>query len=234
MDKLTGALCSDRFENEEMPSDYGYPSGYSLKVITEQVGILRQLFPGLCFADEKLAGQMLPEGAEGYFAIPRWEKLGSTYGQAVEKVLAALSTQRVGKFYDYREGKLCDQHFRQEDAFQKLDIEQKGYDIFVIPAQFGLRYRGCSVRRAREAMNTNEFGLGAFAVGIMLLTHPERLVDLNDLWIDCAGDEYSPSIDSRFVIAPFFSFRGRKLGFAADWFGRTRADCGSASGFLLR
>jgi hypothetical protein len=232
MNRSAGALCSDLFQNEEIPSNYGYPSGYSLKSIAEQTRILRDLFPGLCFAHEKLAARTLPEGAEGYFAIPRWDKLGSTYSHAVERVLAELSKQRAGKFYDYREGKLCNQYFRQEEAFQKLDGQQKGYDIFVIPAQFGLRYRGCSVRHAREMMNTNEFGLGAFAVGIMLLTHPERLIDLNDLWIDCAGDEYSPSTDGRFGIAPFFSFRGHKLEFAADWFGRARADCGSVSGFL--
>jgi hypothetical protein len=32
-------------------------------------------------------------------------------------------------------------------------------------------------------MNANECGLGAFAIGIMLLTHPERLKHYDDLWI---------------------------------------------------
>jgi len=53
--------------------------------------------------------------------------------------------------------------------------EIKHHDILVVPAQFGLRHRGRSVRRVREVMNANEFGLGVFAIGIMLLTHPERL-----------------------------------------------------------
>ena len=36
-------------------------------------------------------------------------------------------------------------------------------------------------------MRKTEFGLGAFAVGIMLSTHENRLKNLDDLWIDCGS-----------------------------------------------
>lgn len=66
----------------------------------------------------------------------------------------------------------------------------------------------------------------------MLLTHPERLVSYDDLWIDCAGDEYAPVAVGGFSGAPFFSFVGGEVEFAADWFDDARSDYGSASGFL--
>jgi hypothetical protein len=239
VDLVAGFITKNRtgrFANEEVASNYGYPSGYRVKGVTEHANILRQYFPGVGSADEKLAEQPLPEGAEGYFAIPRWETIAPTYGEAVEKVFAVLAKQRNGRFSNYCKGKLSDQYLRQteeeEAAFQTLGDAQQGYDILVVPAQSGLRHRGRSVRRAREVMNLNEFGLGAFAVGIVLLTHPERLVDYNNLWIDCAGDEYSPDGDGRFFYAPSFLFYDGTLGFVALWFGRAYDGYGSASGFL--
>ena len=81
-------------------------------------------------------------------------------------------------------------------------------------------------------MNSSEFGLDAFAVGIMLLTHPERLVAYEDLWIDCAGDEYLPDADGQFEYAPCFLFIDGKGKFDAGWFGDALEGCGSASGFV--
>jgi hypothetical protein len=178
----------------------------------------------------------LPNGAEGYFAIPRWQTVAPTYREAVEKVFALLAKQRKGKFQNYREGQLSEQYLRESEktaaAFQKLGDEQKGYDILVVPAQFGIRHRGRSVRRAREVMNSLEFGLGAFAVGIMLLTHPEREIQWEQLHIDCAGDEFSPDGGGRFVVAPIFGFDDGELGFGSFWVRGPNGDYGSASGFV--
>src|SRR5690606_10525533 len=114
----------------------------------------------------------------------RWEKVAPTYNEAVQKVLDLINQTRNGAFYNYREGELGPTQLRQStksvSVFQKLDDEQKEQDILVVPAQFGIRHRGRSVRRAREVMNANECGLGAFAIGIMLLTHPERLKHYDD------------------------------------------------------
>jgi hypothetical protein len=231
---------SQQYADEEVESNYGYISGYTKpKSLLEQMKRLRELFPGLGSADEKLAEQPVPTGAEGWFAIPRWEKIAPTYNEAVVGVLAMLSKTRDGKFYNWREGKLGPQYLRESDrthvCFQKLCEEHTppaGVDILLIPAQLGLRHRGRSVRRAREAMNGSEFGLGAFAVAICLLTHPERLEHYDDLWIDCAGDEYSPDADGRFESAPCFVFDDGLVEFGATWFGGADDCSGSASGFL--
>lgn len=225
---------SNQFADEEVESSYAYPKGYKVKGITEQTNILRQLFPGIGFADEKIAEQPLPVNAEGWFAIPKWQTLAPTYGEAVEKVLAMIASKR--KFYNYRDGQLGAEYLRQHaktaKMFQKLGDEQKDYDILVVPAQFGLRHRGRSVRRAREVFQANEFGLGAFAVGIMLLTHPEREVQWEQLHIDCAGDEFAPDADGDFSRAPLFDFYDGKVEFGADWFDRAYGRYGSASAFL--
>jgi len=227
---------SNQFADEEVKSNYGYLSGYKPKGITEQTNILRQLLPGIGFADEKLAEQPLPPNAEGWFAIPRWQSVAKTYGEAVQKVLDLIKKQREGKFYNWREGKLGKQYLRQHERTAKkletLGEQQKGYDILVVAAQFGLRHRGRSVRRAREVFTANEFGLGAFEIGCMLLTHPERLQHYDDLWIDCAGDEYAPGADGGFSSAPCFGFSGGRVRFGAHWFGSARGSDGSASGFL--
>jgi hypothetical protein len=227
---------SDNFKNEEVASNYGYLSGYKPKGITPQTNRLRELFPGIGFANEKLAESPLTPNAEGWFAIPGWDKIAPTYGEAVQKVFDLLKQTRNGRFTNYREGQLGPNQLRLStktaSAFEKLGEAQKDYDILVVPAQFGLRHRGRSVRRARETFLGNEFGLGAFAIGIMLLTHPERLQDYNDLWIDCAGDEFSPDADGSFSGCPFFYFLDSRLRFAAGGVSVALGDFGSASAFL--
>ncbi len=228
---------TDGFADEEVGSEYGYLSGYQPKGVADQIARLRELFPELGTADVEIANRELPPNAEGWFAIPRWDKIAPPYNAAVEKVLALISKARDGKFYNYREGNLGPNRLRQHERtvamLKKLGDQQTEHDILIVPAQFGLRHRGRSVRRARELFNASEFGLGAFAVGIMLLTHRERLQHHDDLWIDCAGDEYDdPGDDVRFSLAPVFSFSGGKVGFDAGWFGNANEHYGSASAFV--
>ncbi len=227
---------SNQFADEEVSSSYTYPNGYKVKGIAEQVATLRQLFPELKDAtfDESIASRPLPPNAEGWFAIPRWEKLGSSYGEVVDKVLTTIKSKRA--FYNYREGQTGPEYLRQHaktvKAFQKLGDEQKGHDILIVPCQFGLRHRGRSVRRAREVMNAVEFGLGAFAVGCMILTHPEREVKWEQLHVDCAGDEFSPDAGGDFSDAPIFDFGDGRVEFCAGWFDVASELYGSASAFL--
>ena len=227
---------NNQFSDEEVESSYGYFSDYKPKFITEQTNILRQLLRGIGFADEKLAEQPLPANAEGWFAIPKWQSVGKTYNEAVQKVLELIKKQRKGNFYNWRKDKLGAQYLRQhERTVKKLETlaeQQKGYDILVVAAQFGLRHRGRSVRRTREVFTANEFGLGVFEIGCMLLTHPERLQNFDDLWIDCAGNEYALDVYGDFSCAPCFRFRGGKVEFAVCWFDNAGDFYGSASGFL--
>jgi hypothetical protein len=234
---LKDLSVSDKYKNEEVESNYGYLSGYEKpKSITEQCNILRQIFPSVGYADEKLAEGELPKHAEGWFAIPKWQTIAPTYAEAVQKVLDAIKKTRNGKFYNYREGQITNERLRQtaktEAMFQKLGDEQKDHNILVIPAQFGIHHRGRSVRRAREVMNANECGLGAFAIGIMILTHPERLQHLDDLWIDCAGDEFDHlDSDVRFDRAPCFKFHDDGVEFGTCYVDDASDYYGSATGF---
>jgi len=237
-DFFIDSSSSDQSASKEVPSGYAYPPGYKVKSITEQIKILHEFFPGSIWcADGEIAEQPLPACAEGWFAIPKWQTMAATYGEAVEKVLAMIASKR--KFCNYRNGQLGAKYLRRHEKsikmFQKLGQEQKDFDILVVPAQFGLRHRGRSVRWAREVMNSNsiEFGLGTFAIGIMLLTHPEREVEWEQLHIDCAGDEFAPEANGVFSHAPIFHFHDRELKFNASWFDRGGyGRYGSASGFL--
>jgi len=178
----------------------------------------------------------LPEGAEGWFAIPRWQSIAPTYGGAVQKVLDLLSKAYSGRFKNSREGQLGPTNLRQPvksaAMWEKLGEVQKG-GVLVVPAQFGIRHRGRSIRRAGEVMRKAECGLGAFAVCIMLLTHENRLKHYDDLWIDCAGDEFEdPQLsDAPFDLAPCFFFDDDKLKFGSRWSYGAFGYYGSASGW---
>jgi hypothetical protein len=234
--KLIAELSvSDQYEDEEVETSYNYPPQYRVKPLAEQIETLVKLFnldgtKAYAYASNL---PVLPEGAEGWFAVPRFEAVGNTYGDAVEKVIGLIAKSR--KLKNWREGQLHERYLRQSERTQwmmaKLVEGQEG-DILVIPAQFGFRHRGKSVRRVRETFYDNEFGLGAFAVGTMLLTHPEREVEWEQLHIDCSGDEYSPVADGRFVNAPIFGWSDGGLHFNHNWASVASEQYGSASGFL--
>lgn len=238
MNRITQVVPATKYKGEEVRSGYGYLSGYKKpKGVTELTNTLRQLFPCLGNACEKLALRSVPKNADnGWFAIPKWQSLAPTYGEAVQLVLNELKETRNGAFYNRHKGELGPDHLRQSaktaSVFQKLAEEQDGFDILVVAAQFGLHHRGRSVRLVREILLGNEFGLGAFAVGIMLLTHPERLAHYDDLWIDCAGDEFAPSADGGFSESPVFVFHDDRLGFSACDVSGAYERYGSVSGFL--
>jgi hypothetical protein len=241
---IEGQTAADRqrsrFASEEVPSEFGYPSEYRPRKIVDQIARLRELFPRLGTADVGVADQPLPANAESWYAVPRWEKIGATYADAVEGVLGVIRKTRNDRFYNYREGMLRPDRLRQHiltgRMFKKLNHQQAAHDILILPAQFGRLHRGRSIRRAREVFSESEFGLGAFTVGIMLLTHPERLNDDDDLSIDCAGDEfdYPGSATGPFSLAPIFLYQDGKLEFGTDGLGGALGFCGSASGFLYR
>lgn len=226
-----------QFTDEEVESSYGYLSGYKPKGITEQTNILRQLIPSVGYTNEKLAEQPLPPNAEGWFAIPRWQKLGSTYEKALQEVLDLIKQARNGRFCNCRKGQIGPDRLRLRSKTQKaleaLGQQQEGNDILVIPCQFGLRHRGRSVRRALEIMPIMEFGLDPFTVACMLLTHPERLQHYDDLRIDCAGAEYDFGGGGSFDGAPYFRFDGDGVEFGGGCAGDASDGFGSSSGFLF-
>jgi len=237
---------TNQFADEEVESSYTYPKEYrGPKQIVDQIKAIAEIF-GLDPSNALEFAKNLPElpnGAEGWFAIPTVDAVAAKhfpevtdpadrYCRAVELVLEKIGKSR--KFYNYREGEITPnrlrQHARTLHALGQIGETQKG-DILIVPAQYGTRHRGRSVRRAREVFVAGEFGLGAFAVGCMALTHPDRYVRWEELDTDCAGDEFAPNAGGDFSRAPLFGFGGGRVKFRAGWFVAALGKCGSVSAF---
>lgn len=229
---------SDRYCQEEVESNRGYVLGLGSQArnLSEQISILKQYFAGLCFKAKIFSQEKsLPEGAEGWFAIPRWENIAPTYCEALRIVLRALSESRGSGFVNANKEcfgpEFIRSHGPSTEKWSEIGRQQAENSILLVPAQLGILHGGRSVRRARELMSANQFGLGAFATAIILLTHPERLQEDEILGIDCAGDEYSPWDDSAFEHSPLFYF-DRKLVFGHRHASVPRQIYGSATGFI--
>jgi hypothetical protein len=227
---------SDKYKEEEVGSDRVYPPAYRVRPLEAQVTELRKLFPALGSCLEKLSRKPLPAGAEAWFAIPRWQALARTYNEAVEMVLGSLSTKR--KFSNRIVGKLGAQYLRQGErsklAEEILAEQQQGNDILVVALQAGMLHRGSSARRTRISMAGNEFGLGVFAIGCILLTHPERLSTGDTLMIDCGGDEYSVRGDYTFDRVPLFDYDMAGIEFSIFYEDRARNLWGTPTAFLYK
>jgi hypothetical protein len=226
---------SEKYKEEEALSRREYPATYRVRPIEAQSTALRNLFPGLHNPMEKLARRTLPDGAEDWFAIPRWQSVAHTYGEAVQKVIDLLAETRrfSNRITDRLGAKFLRQSERSALAERIIAGQQHNHDVLVIAAQLGLLYRGCSARRARVLMATNEFALGAFAVGCLLLTHPERLSHLDTLMLDCGGDEYSLRGDGSFDRVPLFDFDLGGIEFSVFYEDRARNLWGTPTGFVF-
>ncbi|MDO8529369.1 MAG: hypothetical protein Q7S18_01745, partial [bacterium] len=214
MKLITKLATVDQRVKEKFASDSLYPPEYKgPRPIEEQIERLATLFnlkpyDALLFAKEL---PELPEGAEGWFAIAKWERVCTSYATAVEQGFVQMQIQR--KFYSYPSRPIVQSHLLERNFLYDIAGKPNCGDIFVIPAQFGFRHRGHSVDYAYDdGFMKNEFGLGAFAVTCMLLTHPEREVRWDQLHIDCAGDTFAPKVDlynqGVFSNAPSFCFEG--------------------------
>ena len=243
IDLLCKHSVSNQFANEEVESSYGYLSGYEKPVaVSDQIDILCAHWPNLNpdsalhYVSEVYPTLQFPSWVEGPFATIRPGFFSNVYGEEVKEVLEALAKARNGKFHNYREGKLGPKYLRQSERtlshIRRLMEQQPDSDILISAAQFGIRHRGRSVRRAREVFPAGEYGKGVKNVGTMILTNPTRLQHYDDLWLDCPGDEYSPVADGVFGGAPYFCFSGGGVRFGtrdvADAFG----DYGSVSAVL--
>jgi len=238
---------TDQFKNEEVRSNYGYPKQYKgSKPIAEQIMALNMILgldPASALEYAKNLPQV-PNGAEKWFAVPSVPALAAKhfpevtdpaeqYCRAVQLIHEKLAASRT--FHNYREGEITADRFRMTaktaEAMDRIMAEQKG-DILIIAAQLGMRHCGRSVRCAREVFVTNEFGLGSLAVGSILLTHPEREVEWEQLHMDCPGDEFSPKAAGKFSYAPCFHFHVDLLKFDTSGVSNAHEHYGSASALL--
>ena len=227
---------SSKYKDEDVGSTRGYPQTYRVRPVEGQVTDLRKLFPSLKGCNERLARRPLPEGAEAWFAIPRWQALAPTYNEAVEILLGVLAAKR--RFSNRIVGKLTEKYLRQSERSKLAETilaeQQEGNDILVVAAQSGMLHRGCSSRRTRVAMAGNEFGLGVFAFACMLLMHPERMSHADTLMVDCGGDEYSVRGDYTFDRVPLFDYDMSGIEFSVFYEDRARNLWGTPTAFLYK
>lgn len=236
----------DGFVDEEVPSNYGYFSGYQPGVqdLDRQIARLKNLFLGLGDASFEFlelikSGKMdLPPNTEKWGAVPNWKKrldiFGTVYNNAVRKIFDLIKKTRSGAFYNYYRDEIGPERFQQSKLsikfWNKLIRAQGNPDILVVPFQFGLLYRGNSDRRARKKFLATEFSPGVFSVGCFLLTHEERLRHEDDLWINCSGDTYNGLNND--VHVPILRFSDGKIQFVVYSISSTSDHFGSVSASL--
>ena len=246
---LTRLSVSQEYANEEVASTWVYPPEYTGPApIGEQIETLARLYgispnETMRFVEQVLPTLTLPDGAEGWFAIPSVNAIAARHFMSVTNpherycrasVVMFDLLKESRNFHNYREGQIAPdrlhQHARTAMMLERIAAEQQG-DILVIPSQFGLRHAGRSVRRGRAVYAKTEFGHGTLAVGSMTLTHPTRFIRWGQLHTDCAGDDFT-SVAVEFLRAPVFYFCDGRLWFGTARVGRAGESYGSASGFL--
>ena len=228
------------YADERVASSFGYPSGFRFRTPRAQVQSLRELFPQLDASHVKslvkAKGKRHPQ-AEFTPVVPKWQSIAKTYGEALMIVVALLKKLHGDKFNNYRGEKLTDAHVQLIEkttlAYQQLGASQPG-DFLVFDAQFGKRWAGASIRHGRVRYLEEEFGLGPYEVGILLLTHPDRITGIDQLYIDCAGCEYRDDPKGSFSLCLYFFWSGinQQLVLRYHGIGPQNRQWGSVSGFL--
>lgn len=191
-------------KDEHTLSSHMYPNGWVLKSVKEQAKLLSRRFPGLDISHvselqaqyEKNGVLVLPEGMDGLAVIPKYSVIAKrdkdrpgwpAYNRAFGHLLGMMQKFRK-EFVQYADS-IAPEHLRlsrQSEAFYKSNEQVPG-DVLVVAIQTGLLHRGRSFRCAALHYRAEEFELDAFAVGCILLTHPDRLQHADNLWIDCPG-----------------------------------------------
>ena len=87
-------ITSEKYQEEETISRREYPSAYYVRPIEAQVTALREAFPSLGGCIERLARNPVPDEAEAWFAIPRWQAVAPTYCAAVEEMVKVIESKR--------------------------------------------------------------------------------------------------------------------------------------------
>lgn len=211
---------------------------YKHTPLTDQIKCIQNFFPWLENIDENIATWQIPANADGNFAFPDWKKIAPTYGVAVNKVLVLIKNQYGGNFKNYLEDRLgSEDHNRQSKKslamWENIRKEQNA-DIYILPVRVGLRLSADHICESANINDASKFELGVFEVGIILLTHPNRLKSFKDRWIRCGGNEFCCKANGRFNRRPFFSFISGKVRLGADLFKKMDEHCDSAVGFLPR
>lgn len=191
--------CGEQYRDEVVTSKRGYPSGYKVRDINEQIDIIGESFElSPIYAKnfiKKLPKHPPFEKAEGWFAFAKSESVVKNLSEFSISQIQVEAMKIILRYLnlceDCRGYTVLEERFRQNRKtlhfLSRIKEEQEG-DIIIIPAQHGLLHRGKSNSRARETLLENEFGLGSFHVGCMRMSHPERYEE-DCLNVNCPGDK---------------------------------------------
>jgi hypothetical protein len=224
----------------DYPPEYGGP-----RPLTEQISHLVWRFglspiQALAYVERGLP--QLPPGAEGWFAVPSVDGLAvrifpevadpvERYRRAVRHAFRVLgATQEFNN--QSAESQVIPGLCRAERSAQALALiaqEQPG-DILIVAAQIGRLHRGLAAREIE--FNAWEYGLGTFEAAVIILTHPQRLVRLEELDLDCPGDTCARMPDGQPSNVPVFSHSGSGIVCSSNWRGSCCDRTGQATGFL--
>lgn len=190
-------------------------SGYQPRSINEQAQTLVKMFPECSFYSN-FPTRLPPDGAEGLFLRPNWRNVATTYEEALREVFRLLAKYR-GNIENHLDNVSSRIFYYQTNetrkALEKLSIGGKGC---VFPAQLGGQYQGYAFKDAHEAIvGAGQFGLDAFTVGIILLTHPELLRRKEHPRIFCAGEWHAIEGFPKVRFVPVFYYRDGALSFGS-------------------
>lgn len=160
-----------------------YPENYIIKSIPDQIKILNLFLGKRLEVDySKINQTTLPEGAEGFFVIPKINE--DNYLKELKIISEKLKINSlVGNLKNFN------RHYLTVDYFEELSFRQGNWgDVFIVPAQFGMRYQGKSVEEVLEELSFEEVPLGAYEGLCMFLTHPARMYKDTHLFLDFPGD----------------------------------------------
>ena len=243
-DFIAKGRLTELFRSEEVPSNFGYSSGYRKPIAIEaQIDILRSYWPQLNpdnairYAREVYPTLSFPDWVEGPFAVVRPGFFSNKYIEEIEEVFSALKKSRgdrLGNSYSKYMDRFRTMGY-SSIAYGRITESQNGSDILIVGSQFGIRHRGRSHRRTREVIKEvpGEFGESVKNVGTMLLTHPNRLDHDDDLWISCLDDEFDDPVSYvRFHHTAGFSFSGGKIWFGVSWNDHAYMNKGAVSTFV--
>lgn len=198
--------------------------------IVRRIGAIANIFrlspeTAIEFAEKSLPA-VLPNGADGWFAMPSLCMLAQKHFAGTKRLnwsswaaniilreLADFSSDGIRNFCS---GQIVKDRFsfniRTEECFRLLARKQRG-DIWIVGAQFGDSISQ-TIPDFRKRMSGVEFAANTLAVGSILLTDPNYLSRYHLL--SAPGDEMDPLGSGSFNHTPhFFRINEKQIGFGA-------------------
>ena len=191
---------------------------FKIKPLKEQIEILRnRIHADLGKNDKKFQRRPLPLGADGWFAVPRWQALSSSKGGATGRLFLAfrdnLRCAHRALDFKHRENDIC-----TDAVFEELCRQQEGNEVLVVPARYRFSNGSGSTYPPRKKKKGNidqksVFFLDTFSVGAILLTHLTNLGDYRGLIVPCSNEVFTSNGHS-----PNFQILDGYVSFGSVWF----------------